>query len=382
MNILLIGEYNRSHYFLKEGLQKLGHTVLVVGLTDGFKKVDVDIEIKNKFDHGWSKKLKVLMFKFLKIDLHSLNIKKQISNIKTELSGYDVVQFINDSPFLCQPQTEQHIFNLIKKQNKNIFLMSCGIDYISVKYAHDKKFRYSILTPFHENQNLEPYFRFILKKLNPENFELHQFIFSNISGIIASDLDYHIPLIGNKKYLGMIPNPINVEKIKYIQPVIDGKIKIFHGINSSNYHKKGNDIFEKALDIISLKYADNIEVKTVRNLPYEQYIKAFDESHILLDMVYAYDQGFNALEAMAKGKVVFTGAEKEWLERYQLQEDTVAINALPDASKIAEKLEWLINNPSKIIEISKNARAFIEREHDYIASAKKYIEKWKRASNN
>jgi len=36
--------------------------------------------------------------------------------------------------------------------------------------------------------------------------------------------------------------------------------------------------------------------------------------------VYAYDQGFNALEAMAKGKVVFTGAEKEWLELYNLEE--------------------------------------------------------------
>lgn len=377
MKILLVGEYNRSHYFLKEGLQKLGHTVLVVGLTDGFKKVDIDIEIKNKFENGWSKKLRVLMFKLFKIDLHSISIKKQITHLKSELSGYDVVQFINDSPFLCQPQTDKYIFNFIKKQNKSIFLLSCGIDYISVEYANNKKFRYSILTPFHENKNLEPHFKFILKKLNTTNLELHKFVFNNVHGVIASDLDYHIPLIGHKKYLGIVPNPINVEKIKYIHPVIDGKIKIFHGINTANYYKKGNDIFEKAIEILSLKYADKIEIKTVRNLPYKEYIKIFDESHILLDMVYAYDQGFNALEAMAKGKVVFTGAEKEWLEFYHLQEDTVAINALPDAYKIAEKLEWLINNPSKIMEISKNARAFVEREHDYMTSAKKYLEKWR-----
>lgn len=93
-------------------------------------------------------------------------------------------------------------------------------------------------------------------------------------------------------------------------------------------------------------------------------------------MVYAYDQGYNALEAIAKGKVVFTGAEQEWLEFYHLKEDTVAINALPDAEKIAEKLEWLINNPDKIVEISQNARAFIEREHHYIKIAEKYLNVW------
>jgi len=75
--------------------------------------------------------------------------------------------------------------------------------------------------------------------------------------------------------------------------------------------------------------------------------------------------------------VVFTGAEKEWLNYYNLEEDTVAINALPDANRIAKKLEWLILNPKKIIEISKNARTFIEREHNYITIAQKYLDIWK-----
>ena len=38
-------------------------------------------------------------------------------------------------------------------------------------------------------------------------------------------------------------------------------------------------------------------------------IKNYEQAHIILDQVYAFDQGYNALEAMAKGKVVFTGAE-------------------------------------------------------------------------
>jgi glycosyltransferase involved in cell wall biosynthesis len=206
--------------------------------------------------------------------------------------------------------------------------------------------------------------------------KLHHYVYKNIKGIIASDLDYHIPLIGNPKYLGLVPNPINLHKFKKIDLDVTGKIVIFHGINRENYYKKGNDIFEAALAIIKQKYDSLIKIITVENLPYNEYITKFDSAHILLDQVYAYDQGFNALEAMAKGKVVFTGAEQEWLDYYNLEEDTVAINALPNANNIAEKLEWLLLHPDKILEISNNARKFIEKHHNYIESAKQYLEKW------
>jgi len=96
----------------------------------------------------------------------------------------------------------------------------------------------------------------------------------------------------------------------------------------------------------------------------------------VLDQVYAFDQGYNALEAMAKGKVVFTGAEKEFEAHYNLTEK-VAINALPDVDAIVNELSLLIENPTEITAIGKRARAFIENEHHYIKVAEKYLEKWK-----
>ena len=93
-------------------------------------------------------------------------------------------------------------------------------------------------------------------------------------------------------------------------------------------------------------------------------------------MVYAYDQGFNALEAMAMGKVVLTGAEKEWREHYNILEDYVVINAMPNVSYLVEKLSWLIENPEKIKIISKNAREFILEYHDYKTITKKYLKAW------
>ena len=78
---------------------------------------------------------------------------------------------------------------------------------------------------------------------------------------------------------------------------------------------------------------------------------------------------------MAKGKVVFTGAEKEFEKHYNLTEK-VAINALSDVNYLVSELVYLIENPTEITVIGKRARQFVEKEHDYISIAENYCDKW------
>ena len=377
MRILLVGEYSRLHNSLKEGLLQLGHEVVLLGTGDGFKNFPSDIHIEPSiFSKPFFKTIAKIFDKLFNIQLIELDYYYKLKKIIPNLKGFDVVQLINEQSLKASPKHEIELISKLINQNKKLFLLSCGIDYPSVKYALDKKFEYSILTPYFEDVSLKKHYRFILKHVTPSYKKLHEFLFKNIEGVIASDMDYHIPLKGHPKYLGLIPNPINTDKIQYQPLNISGKIIIFHGINRMNYIKKGNRFFEEALHIIKEKYSDKVEVIIAENLPYNDYIKAFDSCHILLDQVYAYDQGYNALEAMAKGKVVFTGAEQEWLDHYDLGEDTVAINALPNTNHIISKLEWLINNPDKIVKISRNARAFVEKEHHYINISNKYLKIW------
>uniref|UniRef100_UPI003743E456 glycosyltransferase n=1 Tax=Flavobacterium crocinum TaxID=2183896 RepID=UPI003743E456 len=101
----------------------------------------------------------------------------------------------------------------------------------------------------------------------------------------------------------------------------------------------------------------------------------YNRSHILLDQIYGYDQGYNALESMAKGKVVFTNAENEFMSHYNLSQK-ICINAIPDVDYLVNELSFLIENPTAIVAIGKSARAFIEREHHYIKIAQQYMEKW------
>ena len=377
MKILLLGEYSNLHNSLKQALLNMGHEVLLVGNGDGFKKYETDILIKSHLaDYSLFNLIARLFMKIFKINIFDIEIYFRAKKILSKLRGFNVVQLINENSFKTSPLLEIKLLKQIFQNNNNVFLLSCGVDSVSVKHAMSKKLKYSILTPLFEDASLKKKYEPILKYDKENYLALGKFVQKNIKGIISSDLDYHIPYLNKKKYLGMIPNPINTQKIKYYGINKSKKISILHAINSSNKIKKGNRFFEEALKIIDEKFKDKISINTTYDLPYIEHLENLKKCDILLDMVYAYDQGYNALEAMAMGKIVFTGAEDEWLKLYNIKEDTVVINAVPNTMRIVEKLVWLIENPKMLKSISVNARKFIENNHDFEKIAKKYIKTW------
>ena len=376
MRILLLGEYSRLHNSLKEGLIELGHHVIIVGDGDDFKQFPVDYSIDAKFSK--SKPIVFLrrfIYRLFKYDFAKTERGIRFYFLLNRLKDFDVVQLINESSIKTTSNFEISLLKKIKEQNKKLFLLSCGTDTICMQFMMDKKFKYSILTPYFESDYKSNIYQHMFEYLSKSHLKLHDFLYKNINGVIASDMDYAIPLNGNSKSLGLIPNPINTKNIAFNELNFDDRIIIFLGINRHSYQRKGLDLFENALNSIEKTYSDSVKIIKVENLPYQEYSKILDQSHIVLDQVYAYDQGYNALEAMAKGKVVFTCAEKEFTDYYQLT-DRVAINALPDVNELVKELSFLIENPQEIIKIGKNARAFVEKEHDYLKIAKKYLTVW------
>ncbi|MBY8963900.1 glycosyltransferase [Flavobacterium sp. D11R37] len=377
MKILLIGEYSRLHNSLKEGLTNLGHEVYILGTGDGFKNYGIDYDISPKFttkNRFITKSLNAFR-KLTSIDLHKVEIAINFKRLIPELRGFDHIQLINSDALETYPHYQIKLYNKLLQNNKQISLLICGDETPIVDYNLTGKLKYSVLSPYLYDRSLEKYFQYSLKYTNESYRRLFEHVLQLSNVLITSDLDYELPMRKMGFTTKFIPNPINTDKLKYIEPVINEKIIIFLGINRLSYLKKGIAYFEEALKIISVKYADKVEIIVTENIPYAEYIKLYDSAHILLDQVYGYDQGYNALEAMAKGKVVFTGAETEFTEHYNLKE-TVAINAVPDAKQIVDQLSYLIENPEKIIEISKNARSFIEREHSYIKIAEQYLKAW------
>lgn len=379
MKILLVGEFSRLHNSLKEGLLALGHEVVLVNNGDGFKNFPADISIRaNFFKSRIGNILRKICYKLFKKDVSLLEHGIRFWWISRKLKDFDVVQFINESPIQTVSKFELFLIQRLFKQNQKVFLLCCGIDYVTVNHMLQKKDRYSVMNAyFEEIPDAKKQYDYFFDFVDKPHQKIHKFLYKNIRGVIASDLDYVRPLLGNEKYLGVIANPINTDKISVIENKISDKIVIFLGINTGNSFKKGISFFEKAVAIIQDKYQDKIEIQITRNIPYSDYQKHFEKAHILLDQVYCFDQGFNALEAMAKGKVVFTGAEIEFLNHYHLQENEVAINALPNVAYLVEKLSFLIENPAEIERIGKNAIQFIHKEHHYITQAEKYVQVWK-----
>ena len=97
MRVLLIGEYSRLHNSLKEGLEKLGHTVVLIGTGDGFKNFNVDIDISSRFfESTLPRFIKRVVYRLFRIDLPALERGFRFYNGVKDLGRFDVVQLINE----------------------------------------------------------------------------------------------------------------------------------------------------------------------------------------------------------------------------------------------------------------------------------------------
>ena len=378
MKILLIGEYSRLHNSLKEGLVAQGHEVITVASGDHFKKYDVDYSTHSAFFSGFwfIQKVTTLVYKTTTFDLEKIERAVRFYFLLPKLKGYNHVQLINSDAIETYPVLARFLYKKVFQNIESRSLLVCGDETPIIDYLFKKELKYSVLTPYFEDKLLQKKFEFPLKYRTKNYRKTFDWLNENCNSLIASDLDYKIPLEAMGYRPHFIPNPVNTDIIKCKDLEINTRIVIFLGINRGSYIKKGIPFFEKALALIKEKYNSKVEIIISDNIPYNKYIELYNRAHILLDQVYAYDQGYNALEAMAKGKVVFTGAETEFTKHYKLTK-RVAVNALPDVDSLVNDLSFLIENPDEIIAIGKRARSFIEKEHHYLKIAANYLEAWK-----
>ena len=218
MRILLVGEYSNLHNSLKTSLVELGHEVILVSSGDGFKQFSTDLRLgrtHKAYTPKFLKKIFTYVFRYpFSFYVKSFFFQLYISKLK----GFDVVQLINEHAIGGVPWIELRQIKRLKKQNRKLFLLCCGEDYNSINYyLNSRELKYSILTPYIQNEKLKSSYAFSLKYIS-KPFRLLSSVISQISsGIIASDIDYHLPLREHPKYLGMIPNPVNMLDLRRVR---------------------------------------------------------------------------------------------------------------------------------------------------------------------
>ncbi len=262
--------------------------------------------------------------------------------------------------------------NRIKNNNDRLFFNAAGTDCFQYRAYLNGRYKYFV---FDGNPELIKVFD---NKSIKSKFITHYTIslYQHADGIIPLiPFEYEIPYEGMPNLRKTILFPINHKKIKYEANNISNKVVFFHGI--SRPIDKGTPYITEAMKIIEKKYPQDVKCIFVEKLPYNEYEKVLSKVNIVLDQCKSYGYGMNAAISLAKGKVVMSGAESEFIEAGSLY-DCPIYNITPNVNQIVEQMERIIADKRQIHEIGQKGREYVMKHHDYVKIAQEYVKEWQK----
>lgn len=362
MKILLLGEYSSVHSTLAEGLRNLGHEVTLASNGDFWRDYPRDINLArgNKLVFLW-RLLKAL----------------------PRLKNYDIVQLVNPMFMELKAAPLLHIYKYLRRNNGRIVLCAIGDDhYYTYVNRNMKPMRYSDYNNG-SNERCTAYAGAVYNDWNGTDKErLNRYIARDCDAIVAGNYEYWLPYSvsedadskGRKlrEKLHLAPFPFKIPE--QVHPAPSGKLRVFIGLSKERTEFKGTDIMLKAAQDLLKAYPDRMELRIAEGLPFEEYSRMMDGSDVLLDQLYSYGPGMNALLSLSKGIVTLTGGEPEHYGIMGENECRPIIAVQPDYKSVYRELEKLIQHPERLAELKAESRRYVARNYDYHKIAKQYEE--------
>lgn len=346
MRILFIGDYSNLHATLATEMKRMGHHVDVLSDRCGYMNTHTDIYLKR--EPGFMGGVKYLYGLF---------------SLLPQLKDYDAVQLINSNFFSLRPGKIKYFFQRLKEQNKAIYLTLAGNDYYFCKACYDAKiFRFSEFklgndfTEFHKS-NPGHLFQWI----SYANRKWSEYLYENIDGAMAVLPEYDMaarPILGDRVTFTNLP----IDLAGIPEPVFNepDPVKIFLGMRSGMEIQKGTKKLLSLAKDIEKDMPGKVVVEKVSDLPLSTYLDRMNDSHIVLDQLYAFSPAMNALYAMALGKVAGTGAQPEYYEAIGNPEVKPIFSLSPYDTDIRERLIHLVENPDLIREAGLQGRELVQ----------------------
>ena len=300
------------------------------------------------------------------------------------LHGFDVVQLIN--PVFLPLKAERHfwIYKYLRKHNKKVVLGAMGDDYYYCYVNRmQKPMRYSDYN-IGQEERVTDYAQWTYRdKVGTKKKDLCRMIAADCDAIVAGAYEYWLPYsrtedkdshdrpLGEK--LHYIPFPIGLAGDRQEAVTVEFPLKVFLGISRGRLEFKGTDIMLDVARRLEKEYPERIRLIVAEGVPYKEYEKMLYGCDVMLDQVYSYGPGMNALLAMSRGMIVVTGGEQEHYELLGENDCQPIVNVTPSYDDVYEKLKWLINLPAeKIADIKKDSREYVVRNHDCQKVAEQY----------
>lgn len=350
--ILLLGEYSGLHTNLKEGLVELGHEVKIASNGEGKKNITGDINLV-------------------------VNSKNKISNIVgvykllSSFSGYEAVQFIN--PYITYRLGSLFYKNIFQK-NKKVYCLAAGDDAEFMKFTLSGKMKkYSPFDEYLSNLKLD---KRELSYTSQLDSYLHKRFMNKVDGVIPIMWEYAESYRNSNyanKLTSTIPLPINTNSISYEKNSVKNKVVFYHASNRPDF--KGSPYIIEAMKRFQNMYPNDVEMIYADFLPLNEYLEVMSKANVIIDQCRSYSYGMNALYAMAKGKIVMSGAEPEAVEELGMS-DCPVLNITPDVDQIVDRFKQVLLNRDSIEVKGQEARFFVEQKHNHVKIAERYLEAW------
>jgi len=383
MRVLLLGEYSNVHNNLANGLRQLGCDVTVANDGDHWKKFNSDINLARRIYPGGG------IFARIGNVLSGILFVMRLAMALLRMRGYDVVQVIN--PIFLPLKAERHfsIYRYLRRHNKKMVLCGMGDDYYYCYVNRTlKPMRYSDYN-IGKEEHWTDFGRWTYAdKVETEKGRLCRYIASDCDVIIAGAYEYWLPYHLTedrdsegkplREKLHHIPFPFNLNDVAINkQSESEYPIRVFIGVSNGRSEFKGTDVMLQVARDLKEKYPDKIDLKVAEGVPFAEYQDMLNASDIMLDQIYSYGPGMNALLAMAKGMVTLTGGEPEHYDILGETECRPIVNVEPSYEDVSRKLEYLILHPDELKKKRKECREYVARNHDCIKVAEKYRELYK-----
>ena len=374
MKILLLGEFSNVHNNLAEGLRALGHEVTTANGGHGWSNYNRDIDLGRSFGiwGGIS-----YLFRLLKA--------------LPKLCGYDIVQLVNPHFLHLKAERVIPIFNFLRKHNKGIVLCAMGDDYYyCYNHKHFKPLAYSDYNLGEKPRSTEFGERAYNECVGTAKEKLSREVAYWCDAVVSVIYEYWAPydLVTDKDKNGIpireknhfIPLPIKMPEP--VCPPPSDKLRVFLGYKKEFGAYKGTDIMMEVANDLLKKYPDKMELKLASNIPFAEYQHMMDNSDVMLDQVYSYGPGMNALLALSKGIVCISGGEAVNYEMMGEYDCRAIINVTPSYESVYTELEKLILMPKDELQaLKEKSREYVRRNHECVKVARQYEALYKQILN-
>lgn len=380
MKILLLGEYSNVHNNLAKGLRALGHHVVLANDGDHWKAFSRDIDLSRTVRPAGGMLTRIFNA------ASGVTFLLRLLLALPRMRGFDVVQIIN--PVFLPLKAERHflIYRFLRRHNKKVVMCAMGDDYY---YCHTnrirKPMRYSDYN-IGKEEHMTSFARWTYDdRVGTVKERLCRYIASDCDAIIAGAYEYWLPyhltddrsIDGRplREKLCYIPFPFDLGCISSkVQTECSYPIHVFIGISRGRSEFKGTDIMLKAARDLQAKHPGKVAVKIAEGVPFANYQSMMASSDIMLDQLYSYGPGMNALLALAQGLITFTGAEPEHYAITGETECMPLVNVTPSYEDVYSKLEEIVLHPETIPRLRRQSAEYVRRNHDNVKVASRYVE--------